>query len=298
MKEVQSFVVLGLVLFFSITFASAGIFDAITGKASIQPTNVTLFITGATQLEVFFVSPLPSVNPTELNYTDVTFDVYVKDSDGVDDINDSSVMAQFQRSGEPLREDVLCIHQNDIDLTSANYSCTIRMWYFDDAGGWFINASATDLGNGTRVYNDTTNMTYNQLKAMVITPEVLTWDALGSGSTDQKSNNDPTVVNNTGNYDGDVKVNAIDLLGQTVSSDFIPANNFTSHTADPTVCISGTVLSNATSVSIAGSDANRGNLSIGGGAGQEELFYCIPLVPLVSSQTYSTDIGGPWTIIY
>ena len=133
---------------------------------------------------------------------------------------------------------------------------------------------------------------------MVISPNSLSWSTLTSGSINQTSNNDPTLINNTGNFNGTINVNAINLLGETTSSNRLDANNFTAFHTDSVVCASGITLVNATSTTINNTFANRGNLSIGGGVGQEEIFYCIPKVPLISSQTYSTTQGGSWAILY
>ena len=289
-----------LIIFFSSVIISAGIFDSfeITGKASNQPTNVSVSVTGVSQAQIIFVSSISNQNPTEASYTDVLFSVHVYDPDGVSDLNDSSVKANFTRGGEPVRQNLTCTLVNDFNLNSANYSCSVKMWYFDDAGGWNVSVSASDLGNLSTVYNSSTSFTYNQLKSLIISPNSLSWSTLTSGSINQTSNNDPTLVNNTGNYNGTINVNAINLLGETTPSSRLDANNFTAFYSDPVVCASGINLVNATSTTITGTFANRGNLSIGSGIGQEEIFYCIPKVPLISSQTYSTTQGGSWAILY
>jgi len=283
-------------------FASAGIVEflqkTITGRATSQLTNVSLNVVGTNPAQIIYVSPISAVNPTELSYTNVSFEVRVYDPDGAGDINTSSVYANFSKSGETTRVSQMCVKDSDLDAYTSNFSCLIQMWYWDGNGVWNVNVQASDIGNKSIVTNTTTSFTYNLLKAMVISPNALTWPSLYTGSTNEKSNNDPTVINNTGNYNGTINLIAINLLGETNPSSMIPANNFTTSNNDGTVCSSGTVLVNGTSTAISGTSANRGNLSAGGGAGQENLYYCIPLVPNVPSQTYSTQLGGSWTVLY
>ena len=62
-------------------------------------------------------------------------------------------------------------------------------------------------------------------------------------------------------------------------------------------CSSLINLVNDTTVTIPLSDSNPGNLS-SFPLGIEEVYYCIPLVPPISSQTYSTEIGGSWIVGY
>jgi hypothetical protein len=275
-------------------------FDKITGRATSQPTNVSVAVAGTTKAQVTYVSTISNVDLNESSYKAVTFNTHMYDADGVSDLNDTSVSANFSRTGEALRETSLCTLQNDVDGYTANYSCSINMWYWDGAGTWNITVRGKDIGNGSYAYNTTTYFTVNQLKAMVVSPAALTWPTVSSGAENQTSNNDPTTINNTGNYNGTIDLTAIDLYGETSPSQKIPANNFTTGLttsgANPE-CIA-TVLVNGSVATITGSVANRGNLSAGSGAGQEEFYYCIPKVPLISSQTYSTSQGGSWTIAY
>jgi len=283
---------------------NAGILDfikkTITGKASSRPTNITITISGTNPAKITYVSPISAVDPTEATYKSVTFYITAYDEDGVADLNDSSFRAEFNNSNEPRRSGS-CTLVNDINAKSANYSCTVNMWYWDKSGVWTINASGTDLGNKSIATNTSTTFTYNQLKAMVISPTTLTWPAISPNSTNQTSDNDPTLINNTGNYNGTIDVTAINLLGESDPLYIIYAANFTvglTTGAQNPEC-AGQALANNTLVTITNSISNRGNLSAGGGAGQEEFYYCIPRVPSnLSSQTYSTTLGGSWTIGY
>ena len=102
-----------------------------------------------------------------------------------------------------------------------------EMWYFDVNGQWIINVTANDLGNMTYVSNYSTDFIYNQLQAIVISPQSITWPSVSPGAKNQTSNNDPTEINNTGNYNAtaNLQVEAINLYGAT--GEFINVANLT-----------------------------------------------------------------------
>ena len=137
------------------------------------------------------------------------------------------------------------------------------------------------------------------MQSKKINPKSLTWISLIQGATNQT----PTasiIVNNTGNYNssGKVAVNAINLHGQTTTSEFINVKNFTvdfdTGGSPPNEC-NGTLLTNGTDITLTWSVLERGNLSAS--QAQEQLYYCINIVPKsISSQTYSTLNAGSWTI--
>jgi hypothetical protein len=126
----------------------------------------------------------------------------------------------------------------------------------------------------------------------------LSFGSLTSGATNQNATDDPITVNNTGNYNSTIDVTALDLLGETDSTDKIRADNFTISFIDAQECTNGTTMLNASAITVAYSLSNKGNLTAGGGSGQETLYFCMPTVPLVPTQTYSTTAGGAWTIAY
>jgi hypothetical protein len=304
-KSIFVFLAVTFVLVLIMSFVSASLWDSfkssVTGKAVSQPTNVTIAIKGVHPCQVDYVAPIPNVQGNELSSVNVTFEVHVYDPDGFSDINPASVQAAFIKAGQTLRLSGgvgSCAWVNNMPPKRMNFTCTVQMWYWDGSGNWSVTVAANDFGNLTYQYNTTTSFQYNELKGMVISPPALTWDALNSGDINQLSNNDPTIVNNTGNYNGPIGIRGLDLAGQTYSDESITANNFTSGISSGTAVCSETVLQNGTTQSINGTNSNPGNLSLNNGAGQEELYYCIPSVPDLSSQIYSTDLGGSWTVSY
>jgi hypothetical protein len=297
-----------------ISTVSAGFFDwfkkTITGLAPQQPQNITITVTGANPVQITYVSPIAGVNPEEANFTMIHFNVTMYDPDGVSDLNDTSVQANFSTEGyAEVRENSTCEHIIDFG-NSANYTCSIEMQYWDNNGTWNITVRGRDLGNTNWMYNTTTAFVYNTLRAMRLSPEELTWPSVSSGDTNQTATDDPTVINNTGNYNGTIRMAAINLLGEDNPSQAIYAENFTidietgggACSAETCIECDGTQLQNYSGgsgiVTIVNAIPNPGNLTLVAGSGQEELYYCVTEVPAISSQEYSTLQGGSWTIIY
>ncbi len=293
---------ISIILIFSILLiistVSAGFSDwfkkIITGKGiGPQPQNMTISVVGISPVEIIYVS-VPDTNAVELTTITVNFEVHMYDVDGVSDLDDESVFANFTKAGETPKSSAMCLWQNDLgDGYTANYSCSIDMFYWDSGGTWNVGVRGVDRGNQTYQHNTTETFEYSTTRAMMIYPNPLIWPAIIPGVTDQKATT-PLTINNTGNYNGITEITALDLLGEDLI-EAINASEFNISIADD--CL-GTTLVNDSSEPIAGSNSNPGNLLAGGGEGQEELYYCIPLAPLVKTQEYSTDYGGDWLITY
>jgi len=307
MKRGKNVLILGLCMVFAVllvsSIASAGFFDnfkkTITGKATSQATNLTVGVVGANKAQVTVVSAISSTNPTEADVTTITFDVQMYDSDGVADLNDTSVSANFTRAGESTRANSSCAFKNDIDANTANYSCSIEMWYYDENGDWNISVTGTDYGNLSFALNLSTVFQLNLLKALVISPNTVSWATLQPNTFNQTSDNDPVTINNTGNYNSTIQVNAIGLMGEDDGAYQIFAGNFSLGlaTGSSTEC-DETFMVNATNTVVTGSVSNRGNISEGSGLAQEDFYYCITEIGAIASQTYSTLNGGSWTVLY
>ena len=266
----------------------------ITGQASSGSTSLNITI-GNSAPTIPFVQVITAKSPTEDTTTTITFNFTVEDSDGSANIDTSSGKAYFQKGGETTRSDISCSDYPAVG-NSINFSCTIDMWYFDGSGAWTINVTASDI-NGADAENSSTTFTYNLLTAMKMSPTSLSWPAVGLQSADVGSNNDPVVINNTGNDESlSVNVTAYDLQGEQTTSEYIYANNFTIGISSEG-CL-GTVMSNATAIAISSAVLNKGNHSLNDGStGQEQIYFCIKGVPpTISSQSYSSSVFGPWGI--
>lgn len=282
-----------------ISMVSAGFWNKITGKAPTQPQDISINVIGTNPVVIEYIEAILPQSPTEDLTTTVVFEVRITDPDGVADIDDSSVNAEFSKLGETTRIGS-CLWQSDIDSDTASYSCSIDMQYYDGAGTWNIKISATDFGSAILVEDTSTTFVYQELKAMTLSPASLTWPNIIPGSLNQKSDNDPSTITNTGNYDGEISVTSYDLIGETLPAESIPSEDFsigilTGLDEECDVPLTATSMGlDGTTTSITNSDSNPGP----GPGNYEEIYYCIPSFPLVSSQTYSTIGGGSWYVLY
>ncbi len=290
----------------AISLVSAGFFDkfrTITGRAEQQPQDLTITVVGTNPVVFSFIEDpddqVPPPAPVEAGISTITFEVHVTDPDGVTDIIDSTVDTEFSR-GAVIRPGICTWIEDLPDGDTANYSCSVDMQYYDEPGTWNIKVNATDYGSGVWVEDTSVTFTYLELKAMTISPSTLTWPAVIPGSINQTSDNDPTVITNTGNFAGNIQVTALALIGESAPAESIPAADFVIDvdTGGPgctdAACVEcdGTQMVESTATPIVGSSSNPGP------GGTEEIYHCIPFFPSVSSQTYSTAGGGSWTILY
>jgi len=239
------------------------------------------------------IQTISAQTPTELGVKNIVFNFNVTDADGVGNINDTSASVRFERGGEVTRVNNSCVWVADHAPNTATYSCSVGLWYFDGSGAWTINVSARDI-NGTEARNASTTFTYNQLTAMVMSPTALGWNTLSLTDVNVGSNNDPIVVNNTGNDDGlAIQVTAYDLQGEIVSTDYIYAGNFSVGIVSEGCA--GDLMSNGSGVVISGSVLGRGNNSLG--QGQEDVYFCLKGLPAnIAAQDYSSSGIGAWDI--
>ena len=172
------------------------------------------------------------------------------------------------------------------------------MWYFDENGAWTINVTIQD-DSAEYAENSSTTFTYNSLPGMKMSPTSLTWQEVLIGQTNRGSQNDPIVVNNTGNTEPlNINVTSYNLRGEIVTTDFILAGNFSIENASQGC--TGTQMVNATSINITSAILYRGNHSLNydnATSGQELIFFCITEVPSgISQQSYSSAGYGAWII--
>ena len=305
-KDGELKVILFIVMLFILTMPSISadffpdFWNKITGQASSQSTNVSITVAGASPATIPTVSAISATDPSESSLRNITFYVTMSDTDGVNDLNDSSVNASFSKVGETNRTNSSCVLVSDIDSTSANYSCIISMWYWDGNGNWNVTAYGKD-NNDASAQNTSTYFQYNLLTSIVISPSQINF-AASIGTENQTATNDPTLINNTGNTEitsGNLKVTGINLQGETSPSFFINVSNVsigTSTGGSPPAECSGTALQNGTEIGITGATLPRGNLSLGGGTAQEEIYYCLLETIGIPSQAYSTQTSGSWTV--
>ncbi|MCR4284949.1 MAG: hypothetical protein NUV97_02795, partial [archaeon] len=164
----------------------------------------------------------------------------------------------------------------------------------DQPNNWNINASIQD-NDENYAENAPQEFLYNELQAMVMSPTALTWPELNMQSTLTGSNNDPILMNNTGNMNfSTVQVLAHDLVGTTDASKTINATAFKGDIV--TEGCAGTNLQNSSTQEIIGAvlpTRTDGSEALG----QENIFFCLTIVPsTATAQDYSSATYGSWTI--
>ncbi len=275
-------------------------FKEVTGWATLQTTdlNITVGNSAPTIIDIFIVS---SVNPVESTNVNLEFSFTAHDQDGISQFNNASANASFtldaagSANGMQLNDTSCDAADLGNNATVQNYTCTITLRYWDRASDWSVNVTVSDSASQAATYNET--FTYNSLTAINMTPTSMAWNAVTLTSTDQSSTTNPIIVGNTGNYNiTSVNTSAIDLGGETTTTQFITANNFTINIAD--ACSTGTALQNNTAgdVVISGAGLPSG-VEVNEQAADELLYLCLEEVPQsISQQSYSTANVGTWSI--
>jgi hypothetical protein len=311
------YLTIGLLVVVFLFFAIGGDGDfsnLITGRVASQNTNASITVTGISPVTILVQNnSLPSSVVTVDGVGTQIFYVVVSDEDGVADINDTSVYANFTRAGQPTRHNSTCTWVADINSTAANFSCSIDVQYFDQQGLWQINASAVDLGNVTRIYQSDADFAVAELKGIEVGVRALTWNSVAPGAFNATSNNDPTVINNTGNFESNITLTAVNLMGESDASVFIDIANLTvanttsgdTNTTTNFECetnsgltSNATRMANNTLTHVLNTNLSRGNHSVlDGETGQEQIYFCFPVISSsLSSQVYSTSNSQAWVI--
>ena len=185
------------------------------------------------------------------------------------------------------------------------------MWWYDGAGTWLINASILD-NFSLMATNTSTNFSVASLTGLEIGPVNLTWANIGAGSSNQTSNNDPLVLNNTGNQNigtttSNISINSTDLVGEANAAYRLFTGNFsvdwrTGGTCSGAACLecAGSQMNKTSGnyANVTDSNVTKGNFTINNGdIGQEELYFCVRLAGTeLISQAYSTLSQNVWTI--
>ncbi|MFC1685908.1 LamG-like jellyroll fold domain-containing protein [Nanoarchaeota archaeon] len=249
-------------------------------------------LNAAPQITQIFVGS--SITPEEAGVVNVSVNFTVLDTEGFADVNVSTAAVNFTRGIEPLRENTSC-SSGSSSGNYINFTCTVGMWYFDEAGSWNITATVSDESweNAT---NDTVSFTYESFPAIVMSPASINWFEIVRGSSNQLPDSNLT-INHTGNaVISNISVSAVNLTGEQDGNYIIYAENFSVSSNLAAAC-SGDSLVQDTFVNVTGSSLTRGNLSEGGGTAQEELAYCLTETSAdLIKQAYSTALSRAWYI--
>ncbi|MEK6945950.1 MAG: hypothetical protein AABW63_04130 [Nanoarchaeota archaeon] len=293
---VAAFLFISLVLVLNHT----GFFNKIaeiTGYATSSTASLNITI-GNSAPTIGYVDAISAQDPSIGTTKSVIFNFTATDTDGYTNLDSTTAKAYFQKVGETTRSNTSCAANGTASGNSQNYVCTINMWYFDINGAWTINVTIDDI-NGAHAENSSTTFTYNLQTAMTMSPTSLTWTPVGLSDTDTGSNNDPIVVNNSGNdVNLNINVTAYNLRGEITTTQYIYANNFTIENASQGC--SGAAMTNATSINVTTAILQKGNNTLNYNndtSGQEQIYFCLKGVPSgISAQSYSSAAYGAWAV--
>jgi len=308
----------------------AGIFDfvkdgfnSITGKtvtSSSTDVSITVGNTPPRIANVSIASSFSIVNDPTSNRT-IFFSFIVNDSQGYGNIDATSAVANFTNgtNGGMVRWNNSAVNANDGNCVSVaaigtdqlNFSCSIRMMYYDTATNWNVSVYVEDI-NDNSAQNNTVTFSLAETTSFSLQDSSISFPTTTPGSTNITQNDGGIFMNNTGNDNiaaGSVNITAVTMHGDTNGDTFIPVANFTISTAGNSVAnscdislggvyrlvnksIDGTTGFNSTIISSA-------LLPIGAAPhNQETLYLCLRHVPNdLTGQTYSTNTEDDWSII-
>ncbi len=306
MKRGAILLVISVVLILLVSsVVSAGLFDwlkkTITGKATEGTLDMNISL-GNTPPNITFVTPIDSISLSNDNPVTVNFNFTVHDPNGVDNIDTTTATGNLSKSGEDSRTNTTCAYVGaNGDGYTGNFTCNVVLWYWDGDGTWTVGTSIQDK-SGATYHNITQTATVEVLDGILLNNADLGWSSVSAGGINTTADT-AVIINNTGNQDYTLKVNATDLYGETNTDEAIWAGNFS--VGDSTGGSPPAQCGNATATEMYESEftvvdsaaLNAGNHSVNdGGTGQEQLYHCINIVGSeLSSQSYSTWNEGSWT---
>ena len=236
-------VIIILFMFFLIPFGSAGfldIWDSITGKALTQSLGISVQTNSIPIIGNVTFDIATPVSATENGNTSLLFSFVATDADGLSNIVNNSAVANITRAGETTRTnntfvtstDGGCNAVNNVGTNGKNFSCTIYIVFYDGAGTWDIAVRIND-SNSAFAQNTTQSFTFNELTALTISPNSISFPTVGLSDVNVSARNNLTITN-TGNDDisgreatGEyINVTALTLNGATSGATVIPTNNF------------------------------------------------------------------------
>ncbi|MFH1210224.1 MAG: hypothetical protein V1663_05570 [archaeon] len=306
MKKKRVFIVFFIlaIFFYSMSSISANIFDDIkgtiadiTGKATSNTSTVTINV-GANPPNVTFVSLNDSRTVLEGGIRSLIVSFLVIDID----MNVENGTAKVNVSKDTVSVTNASCSNSMAPNNYINFTCTIQIPYWYDAGVWSVTAFVNDTSNLPS--QNTSSWNLQEMTAINTTSTSLTWPTVVPNSYNKTSNSDPISLHNTGNKDTlNIYVEGINLYEDVAALTMIPASNFTvfnksSNDVAPNiecdyrnktaVVVLGAfplVLANNTDVAIVTNSLPRGIGNI------ESFYFCLFHVPpnLISA-TYST--GG------
>jgi len=227
----------------------------------------------------------PSATSVIINFT-------ASDAQGYANLDDATAYINFTKATEDTRLNSTCSRISGSG-TTANYTCNVTMWWWDAPGTWDISAYIED-SESEGATNTSTNFQVGSFAGFYAGPTSMTWDSISPGAINQLSNNTPIVLNNSGNLDRSIDVNATDLIGETTPSYGLWAGNFSVDETD--ACDAGPAMVKSAFTTITGATLPAGNYTDNTN-GREEIYVCLETAGAeLTAQAYSTTAQGSWTI--
>jgi hypothetical protein len=295
--------VIAILLFSS--FVSAGFFEwfnKLTGRATSGTVDINISVGVPQIIRVDNTTIDLSNGPNEYPlYTSIIINFSVYSPSSVSMLNYTSARINVT-DRTTARYNISCINWYAAG-DYANFTCNVTLFHWDASGQWNITVSIKD-NNSNMVQNMTTTFYVGTRTAVKMAPAILTWAGIASGAVNQTSNNDPILMNNTGNdvIDiGGVTVNATDLRGERNDTLALWGGNFTvsTVTGNPTLeCNETTMGPESVYTAVARANLSIGNFTANNGdVGQEQLYVCLKLAGTeLTTQPYSTVNESSWTI--
>lgn len=234
--------------------------------------------------EIIEVATVGAQTPVAGSQTPVAIWFTAEDENGIRDLDNDTANISCNLTGETVRYNVSCTAET-VNVTTMNYTCSIKLWYWDGTGNWQVNASVEDLA-GNHGENITTSFSYGSLLAMNMSPEKLTFGNLDMGDVDKDATNDPLNVTNLGNTPiSQLSVKGYNLTGLDYPSDNIGVGNFAVNVTNVSC---GTTLVDSSAVTVPDSSIAKGN----GSSNQIYVYLDVPFT--LRPQTYKSQ--SAWII--
>ncbi|NCN87051.1 hypothetical protein GW932_04400 [archaeon] len=224
--------------------------------------------------------------------TNITIKYSVFDNNGFQDLIDSSAKINFIKAGEVTRNTTCERIVSESNGNYANFTCEVKMWWFDGPGTWNIEAEIKDSENNI-AQNNSNTFYVGATSGFFLRQANIFWNEL-TPSAQNNLATDGIILNNIGNTEKNIEINSTNLKGEIDNTKIIYANNFS--VGPQNDCLE-TTMNHFNFITIENSLLTKGNYTLNNGTGQEELFFCIKEIPSdLTAQTYSTNEEGGWII--
>ena len=306
------------------------VFNKITGRAASESATVTITVGNtAPVIGNVTLDKADNVAITENGNKSFLFSFVVTDQEGAGNIVNNSAVANITRgfggTAETTRHNNTFVNVNDggcrannpVGLNGINYSCTINIVFYDEAGLWNISVRIND-SNGNFVQNTTKTFTIAETSSISISPSTISFPTIVPSDQNKSSSVNLSIIN-IGNDDlsgreatGEtINITAVTLVPSSGST-FIPASNFSigqvngtsGHNlnfCDTSITANVTRLQNTT---VAQGWANFTGAINGSGIlarannNYQSYGLCLLHAPGdLASTTYSTTSSGAWTFL-